>query len=217
LKKPLNPEETVWHNLKTADEILNLPYFCASAMAWIKINPTKNYKDLEIELRKKQYNTHLIAKGNKIPNSFIFLRKDDDHSKYKYACIFSCRSPPKALNELLETWQSYEDNLNALEFAGQVVLNDDNNKIPGEIKVNDTMRAVQNNELLLKYKKVTIEEEIENINKIYGKNPEFCIYAMGKNGEPIFVLCIDKKIVAPFGILIGHDHVGRQYTQIINL
>lgn len=137
-------EEIVWSNLKVCDAIQNPALFGFCASAWLRINPAKNYQDLERELRERTFDTHLIAVDNL--NQFR-LGSVEPHSpdlkdvknaiyqngkwvEVEYSCIFSCRPVPFAMEELLTYWPSYDDNFARLPRAGHMF----NKKIPNSDK-----------------------------------------------------------------------------------
>lgn len=57
-----DPTEIAFHNMLEADKILSLQLFIGGEMGYLRANPTKTFQDLELELRKRNFNTHLIAK-----------------------------------------------------------------------------------------------------------------------------------------------------------
>jgi hypothetical protein len=121
-------EQICLHNLSITDEYYNLKLFSLSVTAWFKLNPEKNYQDLEKYLRDNKLNTHLICKkpSNISKNHKLGLFKENDSTLYLYECIYSCRPPPYALLELKETMGfSYEENFENLKFAGSIFVEDE--------------------------------------------------------------------------------------------
>lgn len=109
-------DQVAWHNIRQADQRLDLHSFCASALGWLCANPHKSFLDLETELRQRNLNTHLIAanpaKGSK-------LRMINDYkADIKWECIFSCRPPPFAALEVLAHSRSVGENREKLAYAG---------------------------------------------------------------------------------------------------
>lgn len=109
-------------NLRIADKKRDLEYFIACSYGWFKVNPNSNYQNFEKFLRNNDFDTHLIAaKIKNIDDAFLQLpHNNKSNVDLKYRCIFSCRSKEDALEELHNYWLNYEENYNALEFAGDL-------------------------------------------------------------------------------------------------
>lgn len=137
----LTPLDVAWHNIKQADKHLNLKVFTSAAMGWLKANNgTKNYQDLEKELRERNLETHLIAAKPPaiLPIGCALMLPHDASGpvaprKWLYEAWFSCRPRAYALQELLTHNQSYEDNFAKLAFAATIGVDEPNN-----IKENET-------------------------------------------------------------------------------
>ena len=122
-----SPEDICWHNMNIADVSHDIKIFIFTIKSWFKLNPGKNYQDLEIELRKRNFNTDLIAsKRNitidskiKLPNKQVIIYDG-------YECIIACLAREKAEQELLTYWPSYDNNFLKLPFAGELVTDSDN-------------------------------------------------------------------------------------------
>src|SRR5437868_10173808 len=89
LLSPLGIEtklDICWHNLLMADKFHNIKYFTISVISWFKLNRNKNYQDLEKELRRRDFNTLLIAKD--------FVQNDrfglELNCHYDYIYIYEC-------------------------------------------------------------------------------------------------------------------------------
>lgn len=212
-----SPEQINWYNLKEADTNLDLSFFISAATCWINLNPTKNYQDLEKELRNRNFNTYLYAKTPKLtPDAKLGLYRKNDTGEYKYECIFSCRPAKYALEEVLSVWPSYKDNFENLSVSGSLIKNTD-------VKNNDedtqyfTEGEIDMYDLITKNKKKIVYELIdpekymselfENCNKEFGKKPKEQLVGMAKNG-PIFAWMIDDKIVDSLGFSI--EYVDKQ-------
>lgn len=219
-------DEIIWHNLKQADSILNLNLFIASSMAWLENNPTKNFQDLESELRKHNLNTHLYAKEFVAKDEFI-LTAPNKLFEPKYECIYSCRPPKYALEEIMQYWKSYEENFEKLALAGMISVKsvDDISDKKDFVKYSDTQQSYY--ELITKCKKLiiitkmTTREYIEKIcadikNKT-GKLPANKVIGMMPNGSPMFGMFIDDQIVSNIGFFVKYDSNGEQVLTLIDL
>ena len=58
-------DEIIWHNLEQADKYHHLLTFIYAVNAWIKEYKDKDYYDLEIELRKKDFSYSFNCKRTK--------------------------------------------------------------------------------------------------------------------------------------------------------
>ena len=56
-----SPNDILFHNMASADKNYDLNVFIGASNAYFKQNPSKNFQDLEKELRKRDFNTHIIA------------------------------------------------------------------------------------------------------------------------------------------------------------
>lgn len=74
-------------NMKVADQNHNLKFMIASSMGWFKINPNKDFKDLEDYLRKHNFMTHIIAKKQTINGTL--LKPNNKEIKCNYEGIYS--------------------------------------------------------------------------------------------------------------------------------
>ena len=168
-----NPEETpeqiCWHNITLSDQCHNLEYFIMSSMAWLKLNPDKNFADLETELRNRKLNTHLLAhKPDLPPNSKLGLH-GNSNQEYKYECGFSCRPLNLAIEELLQYWPSYEDNFDQLSKTGIAIM-DNFDKLEKEPNLEifhdtekDMNKLIENNEKKLDITLISSEQILEDL------------------------------------------------------
>lgn len=117
-------EDIIWNNLKIADETHNLKFFCLASMGWLILHQDKNYYDLENELRERNFATYLIAKEFEEESDYCLglplFHSMREMNNFKYECLFSCRPPPYAMQELLEHSDSYEENLEKLKISGSI-------------------------------------------------------------------------------------------------
>lgn len=217
-----------WINMMTCDTHLHLEGFIAGASAWFKLHPESTPQDLEKELRKRNLNTHIIAKASPVPigssssngaSTKYMLRnmhKKEDPS-IVWQCVYSCRSANDALKELKETWSSYEENFEKLKYAGLIVVDNTNIKsLKDDLKDGDQlkefserektdMEAMIDGEKIIEIKQMTVEETIKNlyknVQKHYGKEPDMKLFGMGTNGQPVFAFTVDGKLVADIGVM----------------
>lgn len=227
-----DPTETLgdicWHNIVTSDKYHDLQSFSAASMAWISLNPDKNFSHLESELRLKNLNTHLLACNPKeIPDTYLGLYRDSDSvTQYEYQCIFSCRPAEYALEELLLHWPSYEDNFNHLDRAGILIAKDANQIKPDadvqllDDKQKSLYQLIQANEKKLVIVVLSAQEVIEQlISKCvekFGKKPEEKLVAMSPNGSPIMALFLDNQLISEFGF-VTEIVDGKSVTSFIKL
>lgn len=213
------PDDIAFHNMKVADDTLNLELFIAGSFGWIKCNPDKSFQDLEKELRKRNFNTHLIALQPRLKNDMCtlgFPSRPDDKTVYDYECIFSCRLKEDAMQELLSI-SSYEENFEKLKRAACVIAksveilegNDDIKILKDDEKT--IMEKISDNEIKCYYKYETADQVIAKImfkaRNEYKKQPHLSVYEFTQSG-PIYVVTIDKKIVSNIGIL--HDNNSKE-------
>jgi hypothetical protein len=117
-------EEICWHNMKQCDDAKHLTFFSASTQAWFKLNPTMSYQDLETELRKREFDTHIIAAPNNGHVKYDLGRYYDPNAKninYTHYPIISCRPKEHALKELANYHPSYEHNYRKLDKVGDIM------------------------------------------------------------------------------------------------
>lgn len=224
-------DEIIWHNLKQADSILNLNLFIASSMAWIKNNPIKNFQDLESELRKHELNTHLYAKEFK-PSDNLKLVAPNKLFEPKYECIYSCRPPKYALEEIMQYWKSYEENFEKLALAGMIAVesvddlqHDTQHDEKDFVKYSTTQQSSYNLitecKKLINITKMTANEYIEkmyvDIKEKTGKTPANRVVGMASNGSPVFGIFVDNQIVSNIGFSVKYDSSGEPVLTIVSL
>jgi hypothetical protein len=222
--------EVAFHNMKIADNLHSLQIFIYGQMGYFNANPTKTYQDLELELRKRNFNTHLIAKlppknTDKVHYKIAMPKIENDQTEYKFECITSCRPKEYAIKELLESWNSYEENFEALKVSGIICVSDpiDKNKSVGSQDLSescdksqkiimtekaDPMTKMQENLVRIEAVFMSAEEFVKNIiaqTKLdRGVEPELALYAMGYNGEPIMAITLGNKIMSHIGVKMGY-------------
>jgi len=118
-----DPIEVAYNNLKIADMLHNLELFTYAKIGYFKNFPHHTPQDLERYLRFNNFSTYLIATKPRPPNGINYKLARIDNTECRYECIISCHQ--YAMRELLENWPSYNDNFDALHYAGDIVLLDD--------------------------------------------------------------------------------------------
>ncbi|AYV75553.1 MAG: hypothetical protein Terrestrivirus2_61 [Terrestrivirus sp.] len=234
------PQSIVWHNLRVCDEHHDLSHFIMAAQGWFNINKTSDFQDFEKALREKNLNTHLyakkpaITKGSSLrtPNNF----NGEIDPKLVYECIYSCRPHEYALKELLGFWDTYEDNFNALKLAGQICVDDSQDKDHDQdkyeednvpiMKLDDNMlklsEQLKNHTKKLRYTFISPETVLENVMKFIekdiGQKPTPVLLGLGEGGVPIFGLAVDNAIVCDTGFKIELDpQTGEKQINLFDL
>jgi hypothetical protein len=221
--------DVAFHNMKIADQIHKLQIFIGGMAGYFNANPSKTYQDLELELRNRNFDAHLIAKQPPQNNKQVLYRLfmpniKNDQTEYKYECIMSCRPKEYALKELLETWGSYEENFEALKFSGMVCAVDANkppiekhqlSELYGNLEridmvgETDPIRQMQNNLVKVKATFISVEEFVSDIfakTKLeHGEDPKLSLYAMSHTGAPIMAIVLGDKIMSNMGIMIQYE------------
>jgi len=149
-------EVTVWHNLTFADQMIArrcttggpnpVPYMSGAAMAYFKLYPDATPATLERELRKRGFDTGLIAGswrddphlrplvegGEVVVRPFLKLKSQQQAAgaagaslSSDYYVMYSCRPRQYAENERSQHSSSAEENLSRLETAGDLCANVD--------------------------------------------------------------------------------------------
>ncbi len=161
-----DPYLIVWHNLKMADIYHNFPIFNAAALGWLRLYPNCNLQDLEIELRNKNFQAHILATPfTKTDEKLCYLKH---HFKTKgevispiYKATFSCRFAKYALEELLTYSTNYDENFQKLKDTGLLTV-----KNIDDILNNDPEnRKLYQNEIL-PLEKITLNQFLVHFQEI---------------------------------------------------
>jgi hypothetical protein len=221
-------ESVLWHNMKKCDDICNLQLFISCSMGWLRLNPTKNMQDLESELRKRDFNTHLYAKD--VPEDFQHTL--ELNSKIcNYECFFSCRPKKLALEEVLEFHGTYENNFEKLANSGFRCLKSEKDNLDDldkkkDLKVFDDKDKSISRLLTECKKKITIvsisaEKYIRDICQFckekYGEEPEHRIIGISHNGGPIMGLFLGNELVNEYGYIIECSGYGETIEKHMRL
>jgi len=194
-----NPEDLVWSNLTHCDKICHINLFISSSIGWLKLNPTKNFYDLEKELRHRNFKMHLYAKPVQLKEGYTLIYPNMNKQTPIYECVYSCLQTP------------------ALALAPAPAV-DENLKKAGilSISVKDTTNLTHsyydllaNNKTKIVLSPVSDQEyinyTINELTKTYGVNPEHRVLGLTHNGWTIVGFIINEKIVSHIGYVIGYD------------
>jgi hypothetical protein len=240
-----NPTEIAFHNMKVGEDTFSLEIFIGGQSGYLHANPDKNFQDLEKELRNRNFTTHIIAKPPPDKRTLEYhigiSHRINDDTEYKYEAITSCRPADVAMKELLENWLSYDENFEALKFAGSVIVgtkgkeqlvlqeNEQNSSTSCDsttdkiklLKNSDPIHLMSVNKVKVSATYIPAEEILQDvidevILKI-GKQPQLRMVAMNSNGSPIMALTVDNKIVSYTGFVFEYDTDGKKQVGIVNL
>lgn len=198
----LSPTEIAWANMRTADNALNLEWFIGGSLGWLRANPGRNYQHLESELRRRDFNTHLIAVKPRLTGATLAL----PYTKIlecDWECIMSCRPVKNAMEELLQHANSYEENWARLAFAGSCMVGDEEREVlansDGHVKrlstrAKSNMERLTNNEVIVVTKQITIDQLFADIKEKY-PDVQNSVVAMHADGPIVgFVATVDDKV-----------------------
>lgn len=221
-------EENIWHNIKMID-----PYYKLDIMAMIMGSYYKfhgqntNPRILELELRKNNLNTGLIAidwksdphyvklfnegKCHFVKKKYQYMYKNnsmqnvDQEHLADYVVIISCRSRKDVMTETLMHHSSMEENLEKLEEAGEIVLrtNDQNEMndclLATDIKIDDSdvNHHIQNGTKLLQITKFSLEDIFVQCT---GQYPDAMSVPTWHRGKPTTMLARGNRVVCQVGI-----------------
>jgi hypothetical protein len=200
------PIDIAIHNLKTADKYFHLDLVIAATHGLINTDAKLTYQLIETKFREMELNTHLIAvKPDKLEPDVELKSLTDEKSEYE--CIYSVRPIEHAMKELLTHWNTYEKNYAALQYTGELCVNDKDN-VPTDTKIYDDkqmdeMQLIMNNkkkiQVITMSPEETLKDIIDGIKSKFNQDPESKLYALMQDGGPIFCFCIDNKIICPYG------------------
>jgi hypothetical protein len=220
-----DPLKIALHNMKCADEMLNLEIFIGASNGWLKCNPSKNYKDLEQELRRHNFNTHLIASEYKIDDPDRF---DDSISEfcgkskkpiYSYKCIFSCKPKQYALAEVLTHSSSYEENLEKLNETSLEIIYENISYLKKDLDMSLINKLSKNIIKCVINSKQCIDDEMTKLRKD-GHDPILSLCGMTRGcggGAPIFGIMVNGKLASDMGIITEVDYDGQISSKIVKL
>lgn len=205
------------YNMKISEKFKKTDTFGMGTVAWLKNNPERNYQDLELELRKHDFITHLIAKPLHLitieENLEIGLPNSDLSNNFEYVLIVSCKPKDEIMAEIKEYHLSYEDNFNCLKQTGCLKVKKDHNlpATQGYADIaNDPNSQILNSERkfdMIKYDgKTSINIIIEDLIQTMQQEPEKKICGEFDN-KKVYGLVIDNKMASPIGWIDYGDDV----------
>ena len=238
-------EENFWENIKRCDKYNRLQEMIMIISGYYLLdgNQNKTPKDLELELRDRNFNVGLIAseqnydpsvkKGiddgiikivksnyvfNKIKN--VDLKNVPEDQLTNYHVLVSCRPREYVIKETLDHSSSMEENLEKLMIAGELVNKNETKISPDDVILSESEKSlsqlIREGKKLIRFKEVNFEEIFINAQKKY-PNCQPQLYAMGRNGESILALINYGLIVCPIGICISITSTGEQKYQFVPL
>lgn len=209
------------YNIKICDQYKKADYLELSCISWLKIDPKRNYQDLEDLFRFENLESYVIAhlisnipQGLKIdlPNKLDTNKQNNDiiehlENKFEYVANITCMSKKDSLNQLLKYHLSYEENYECLKNTGCLMSIKQNTSQEEEEKILQTkgvdeVKKILNCELKLDFE---LYKPIDSINYIfddltnkYGRKPEKVICGeIGSN--KVWALMMDGQIISPIG------------------
>jgi hypothetical protein len=224
-------------NLKTLDELHDLKLMSQVITSYFEIERGKTPYDLEMELRKQNADTGLIAKdwtkdpyymklvkggkGDVITRKYMELKKKPKRISSKYLSdhimVVSCRSRENVIKETLESSESVEENLEKLKNAGFFYARE----IRGVLEEGDIEYPSDDiNILIQKGYKLAILEEVDpkvEFESTIQNNPsaKLMVYALMRDGSPIYMITKNNKILSKVGINIYHDEEGNKKQRYV--
>lgn len=227
-----DPEEVCWNNLKKADHMLNQKFMMMSVVGWFRLHPDKNYQDLEKEFRKRDMDTHIVAREVKLKEGIrLSILGKHDKREYKYEGMLSCRPKEYALKELLTFHDTYEENFDMLPQTGILMTNNENIDLLRPVSEEEIANAdkdeidksdlIQYNKTIIDYVDMTVEEflneETERIISKYNVEPTRTVVGINGMGMPIYGFVLDDTIVSSYGYCTFNVKDGRTVQTIICL
>ena len=210
-------EDVAQYNIKICDQYKKADYLELSCIAWLKIDPIRDYQDLEKLLRFMNLNSYVIAQSvqlipigleisrpNKLETNETNLQIDN---KLEYVARIICMSKEDSLKELLKHHTTYEENFECLKKTGcftsikQKTTHEETEKI-SQTKGIDEIKKILNCELKLDleyYQPMdSINYIVEDLTQKYSKEPEKIICGeIGTN--KVWALMMDGQIISPIG------------------
>jgi len=234
LSKPpdtMEPVDVAWANMKVADQTHNLEWFIGGAMGWLRANRDRkvNYQLLETELRKRDFETHLIARKPTLTGCSLHIPYGLSPELMDYECIMSCRPRQYAISEMLESAASYEENWARLAFAGTVMQDPDEQEMVKEAvsagsvrllreKEKSLMERFSNNEVLVQVHEVSFNDHMTQLEAQF-PGLRMVVYAMASNGSPILV-CVagePRAIISEIAFMVTAGPNGTKMIRPIHL
>ena len=237
-----HPSEVAWKNIQEGASIYHLGFVSSACMGWLRANPEQCVQDLERKLREENIPVHLLAspKYSKThEDKELILRPYQKGSEEpKYALVYSCRPEKDALNEILEHWESYDENFKHLSQAGALSIKDGDisghflsetsDKITSKgleaVKEGSHLNAISYNCVVLECKPLDQKDLMEDLNRdivrakeFFQKEPEPSVIGTAPDGSPVTAFILDKKLVSTLGVITKKEKDDSITKKIVNL
>jgi hypothetical protein len=233
------PDDIAIYNIKICDKYKKADYLELSSISWLKIDPKRNYQDLEQLFRHLNLDSYVIAHTiQNIPQGLRIGRPNEpnltenventententEKDELEYIAKITCMGKDASMSELLKYHASWEDNYECLEKTGCLMaLKQETSKEEENIaqtKGVDEVKKLLECKLKLDLKYYSVEESIdfiiEDLTNKYGKNPEKIICGEIETNK-VWALMVDGRIVSPIGWMekiINQDNQDNQET-----
>jgi hypothetical protein len=207
-----NLDDVAIYNIKETDKYETLEPFMFSTIGWLKNDDKRTFKDLELTLRINNLKTYIVAVETTIPDNYNICMPNKNNNEMKYVAKLTNDKYENVLEDILKYHASYEDNLKALEKAGNLMPIEENKENKNELN-----ELLINNKIKLLFKMVEgkefIDYIIEDATIKFGKKPEKKI--VGKLGaKTVYGFVIDNKIINKHGWIEETENDEIKYTII---
>jgi hypothetical protein len=226
------PVEVAWANMREADTHFNLVLFVVAANGWLNAHGgTKNFQDLERELRVSGFETHIIAAPQTLTGVDLRLPYDcaEDTrgaTHWKYESWFSCRPRNAAMEELLTFSESYEANFAKLLITGCSTCKKANDPIvPPEGhsiqrfdgKEGDDFDRVNKNTAIVKIARLDAESALAELRQTYPDVELRLINETEKYSVSVFVSETAGGFVGGIGVVTQHGDDDTGESTVVRL
>ena len=160
-------DDNILQNMMLSDLYLNNSTTIAAAYSWVVQDNRRNFQDLEKFFRQNNFNTYLIARKIDIGDNFMLKTPNNNVEGLIYECYFCCKPKEIALQEVLDTCVSYDENFDNLSKSGNVCVITENidNVEDKENNENSLIKKLMNNKIKLIFKKLNAKESIEQLSE----------------------------------------------------
>lgn len=222
-----SPDDIAIYNIKICDKYKKPDYLELSSISWLKIDPKRNYQDLEQLFRHLNLDSYIIAQTiQNIPQGLRIGRPNEpnltkntententkntentEQDELEYIAKITCMGKDALMSELLKYHTTWEDNYKCLEKTGCLMaLKQETSKEEEEniaqTKGIDEVKKLLECKLKLDLKYYSVEESIdfiiEDLTNKYGKKPEKIICGEIETNK-VWALMVDGQIVSPIG------------------
>ena len=207
-----NLDNIAIYNIMETDKYETLEPFMFSTLGWLKNDDKRTFKDLELLLRDNNLKTYIVAVETTIPDNYKISMPNKNNNEMKYVAKLTNDKYENILSDILKYHSSYEDNLKALENAGNLIPIEENQENKNELN-----EKLTKNQIKLLFDLVEGKEFLDYIFKDasikFNKEPEKKI--VGKIGQKnVFGYVIDNKIINKHGWIEEMEDDEIKYTII---